>query len=208
VNYRGEIFTVSNLRFGWLEAEAPPVFVGASMAQMLAMSARVASGIMMSDMPVLLAAQAISTLDESLEKYGRRRPQFQTNAFAAWHVYPDREQAMRESRQWLVLRGIFRPWVLREFLDEKEVELVMASSAAFWNAFRSQSPIVDGVPDSVLDRMVENLAFVGGQSDIEKKTEKLRAFEKAGLNSIALRLYRDPAESIKLLGQRVLPALR
>jgi alkanesulfonate monooxygenase SsuD/methylene tetrahydromethanopterin reductase-like flavin-dependent oxidoreductase (luciferase family) len=207
VNYSGEIFTVSNLRFGWVEADTPPVFVGASMPQMLAMSARVASGIMMSDMPVPLATQAISTLDESLEKFGKRRPQFETNAFAAWHVYPNREQAMREARQWLVLRGIFRPWVLCEFLDQKEVELVMASRAAFWIAFRSQSPIVDGVPDSVLDRMVENLAFVGDLSDIDKKVEKLKAYERAGLNSIALRLYRDPAESIKLLGQRVLPAL-
>ena len=208
VNYSGEIFTVNNLRLGWLEADAPPVFVGASMAQMLRMSARVANGIMMSDMPVHLAAKAIATLDQSLKKQGRRRPEFQTNAFAAWHVYADREQAMQEARQWLVLRGIFRPWVLGEFLDEKEVELVMSSGAAFWNAFRSQSPLVEGVPDSVLDRMVENLTFVGGITEIEKKVDKLREFEAAGLNSIALRLYHDPAESIKLLGQRVLPALR
>ena len=208
VDYSGEIFTVNNLRLGWLEADTPPVFVGASMVQMLRMSARVANGIMMSDMPVLLAAQVIATLDQSLEKQGKRRPEFQTNAFAAWHVYADREQAMQEARQWLVLRGIFRPWVLGEFLDEKEVELVMSSGAAFWNAFRSQSSLVEGVPDSVLDRMVENLTFVGGITEIEKKVDKLREFEAAGLNSIALRLYHDPAESIKLLGQRVLPALR
>jgi arabinogalactan endo-1,4-beta-galactosidase len=56
--------------------------------------------------------------------------------------------------------------------------------------------------------MVENLTFVGGITEIEKKADKLREFEAAGLNSIALRLYHDPAESIKLLGQRVLPALR
>ena len=37
----------------------PPVYVGASMEQMLRMSARVADGIMMSDMPVPLAADAI-----------------------------------------------------------------------------------------------------------------------------------------------------
>jgi len=208
VNYSGEIFTVKNLRLGWLEADVPPVFVGASMAQMLAMSARVASGIMMSDMPVPLAAQAIARLDQSLEKYDKRRPQFQTNGFAAWHLYRDREQAMREARQWLVLRGIFRPWVLSEFLDEKEVELVMSSGAAFWNAFRSQSHVVEGVPDSVLDRMVENLTFVGSVTEIDQKIDKLRAFEAAGLNSIALRLYHETAESIKLLGQRVLPALR
>jgi alkanesulfonate monooxygenase SsuD/methylene tetrahydromethanopterin reductase-like flavin-dependent oxidoreductase (luciferase family) len=208
LDYSGKIFTVNNLRFAWLEADPPPVFVGASMAQMLGMSARVADGIMMSDMPVRLAAEAIATLDQSLEKYARRRPQFETNGFAAWHVYADREQAMREARRWLVLRGIFRPWVLSEFLDQKEVDLVMASTAAFWNAFRQQSHIVDGVPDSVLNKMVENLTFAGSIDDVDKKIDKLKAFESAGLSSISLRLYHDPAESIKLLAQRVLPALR
>jgi hypothetical protein len=123
-------------------------------------------------------------------------------------VYADREQAMREARRWLVLRGIFRPWVLSEFLDQKEVDLVMASTAAFWNAFRQQSHIVDGVPDSVLNTLVENLTFAGSIDDIDKKIDKLKAFESAGLSSISLRLYHDPAESIRLLAQRVLPALR
>jgi alkanesulfonate monooxygenase SsuD/methylene tetrahydromethanopterin reductase-like flavin-dependent oxidoreductase (luciferase family) len=207
VNYNGEIYSVKNLRLAWLEADQPPVFVGASMAQMLRMSARVADGIMMSDMPSSLAAEAIATLNQSLDKFDKRRPGFQTNAFAAWHVYADRQQAMREARQWLVLRGIFRPWVLSEFLDEKDVELVMASGAAFWDAFRRQSHIVEGVPENVLNKMAENLAFVASVSELDAKIEKLSAFESAGLNAISLRLYADPAESIKLLGQRVLPAL-
>jgi alkanesulfonate monooxygenase SsuD/methylene tetrahydromethanopterin reductase-like flavin-dependent oxidoreductase (luciferase family) len=207
VNYDGELFSVRNLRFAWLEAEPPPVFVGASMAQMLGMSARVANGIMMSDMPVRLAAQAIATLDQSLGKFGKRRPEFQTNGFAAWHVYPDRQKAIREARQWLVLRGIFRPRVLGEFLEKEEVELVMSSRPAFWDAFRQQSHTVDGVVDGILDKLVANLTFAGSIDDIDQKIDKLRAFNAAGLSSIALRLYDDPAESIRLLGQRVLPAL-
>ena len=87
---------------------------------------------MMSDMPVALAKRAIETLDASLVASGRSRPEFTTNAFTAWHVYADRQQAMREARQWLVLRGIFRPWLLREFLDETDVNLVMAQRGAFW----------------------------------------------------------------------------
>jgi alkanesulfonate monooxygenase SsuD/methylene tetrahydromethanopterin reductase-like flavin-dependent oxidoreductase (luciferase family) len=208
VNYAGELYTVRNLRLNWLEAETPPVFVGASMEQMLRMSARVADGIMMSDMPASLAAAAIQTLDRGLAGNGKRRPAFQTNGFAAWHVYADREQALREARQWLVLRGIFRPWVLREFLDGAETDLVMSSRSAFWDAFRSQNHVVDGIPDSVLNRMVENLTFVGSVDDLDGKIEKLRAFGSAGLGSIALRLYQDPAASIRLLGERVLPELR
>jgi alkanesulfonate monooxygenase SsuD/methylene tetrahydromethanopterin reductase-like flavin-dependent oxidoreductase (luciferase family) len=208
VNYTGELYSVRNLCLSWLEAEAPPVYVGASMAQMLGMSARVADGIMMSDMPAPLVANAIRTLDAGLEKSGKRRPGFRTNAFAAWHVYADRERAMCEARQWLVLRGIFRPWVLEQFLDPGQVELVMASAPAFWKAFSTQSAIVEGVPDSVLDAMVENLTFVSALTELDHQIEKLRKFEAAGLQSIALRLYHDPAESIRLLGERVIPALR
>ena len=208
VDYTGEIYSVHNLRLAWLEADAPSIFVGASMEQMLRMSARVADGIMMSDMPTPLVMAAIETLDASLGKFGKRRPAFRTNGFAAWHVYADREQAVREARQWLVLRGIFRPWVLEQFLDPAHVDLVMSSAPAFWKAFNSQSHIVEGVPDAVLDTMVENLTFVAALTELDHQIEKLKKFAAAGLQAIALRLYRDPAESIRLLGERVIPALR
>ena len=208
VCYEGEIFEVSNLQLNWLQADAPPVFIGASMPQMLAMSARVADGIMMSDMPPGLAAEAIAQLDLGLAKNHRQRPEFQTNCFSAWHVYEDSEQARREARQWLVLRGIFRPWLLRQFLAEDEVELVMNSAPAFWDAFNSQSHVVDGVPDRILDALVDHLTFTASIRDLDRTIEKLQEYADAGLSGISLRLYHDPAASIRLIGQRVLPALR
>ena len=208
VAYKGELYEVQNLRFSWLRSPPPPVFVGASMTQMLRMAARVADGSMMSDMPVPLAAAAIDTLDQALIENGRRRPEFQTNAFAAWHMYDDRELAVKEARQWLVLRGIFRPWVLTEFLDTDDVELVMRSADAFWTAFRTGSSVVEGIPDKVLDAMVDNLAFVGSCENIDQQIDKLRHFEAAGLESMALRLYTEPAASIKMIGERLVPALQ
>lgn len=208
VSHAGEIFQVSNLCLNWLQADAPPIYVGASMPQMLGMSARVADGIMMSDMPPNFASDAISTLDQGLEKYSRSRPEFQTNCFSAWHVYEDLEQARREARQWLVLRGIFRPWLLHEFLADDEVELVMRSAPAFWQAFNAGTHIVEGVPGSVLDAMVDNLTFTAAIKDLDRKIDKLHEFAAAGLSGISLRLYQDPADSIRLLGERVIPALR
>jgi len=207
VDFQGELYEVSNLRFGWLDSPAPPVYVGASMDQMLRMAARVADGSMMSDMPVPLAAAAIQSLDRALDHHDRQRPAFRTNAFAAWHVYDDPDRAIREARQWLVLRGIFRPWVLEEFLDEDAVELVMRSADVFWAAFRTGSHLVEGVPDRVLDALVRNLAFVGGISAIDNQINKLKSYEAAGLEAIALRLYADPAASIRAIGERVIPAL-
>ena len=111
------VVPVRNLRLGWLRAAIPPVFVGASQTQMLRMAAGVADGIMMSDMPASLTAQTIATLDDGPEgaRHNRARPGFATNAFTAWHVYDDADEARREARRWLLLRGIFRPWLLADF---------------------------------------------------------------------------------------------
>ena len=207
VNYDGELYRVANLCFGWLESEPPPVFVGASQDQMLRMATRVAHGNMMSDMPATLASAALETVAAALEKNGRDRSAYQTNAFAAWHVYDDGTEACSEARKWLVLRGIFRPWVLGEFLDTDEVDLVMNSVDAFWASFRSGSPDVEGVPGEVLNRMVENLTFTGSPGDLDQVVDKLNGFSAAGLDAISLRLYSNPAESIRLIGERIVPAM-
>jgi len=203
LDYDGEIYRAKNLHLGWVSAAAPPVYVGASMPQMLAMSARAADGIMMSDMPPAPAAAAIETLDGALGEAGRSRPEFATNAFAAWHVYDDEAFARREARQWLVLRGIFRPWLLGTFLEARDVELVMSSRDAFWKAFREGSHEVEGVPAEVLDAIVDAITLTGTPADIDTKLEKLAAMSAAGLGAISLRLYRNPAASIRLIGERL-----
>jgi hypothetical protein len=127
--------------------------------------------------------------------------------FTAWHVYPDREQALREGRRWLLLRGIFRPWLLEEFLAPDDVALVMASQAAFARAFAAGSHEVEGVPDRVLDALVENVTVAGSPDNLEPVLAKLRHLKSAGLAGVALRLYADPAASIRLIGEQILPAL-
>ena len=207
VTYAGELYRVSNLKLRWLESAPPRIFVGASQQQMLSMAAGCADGIMMSDMPPMQARAAISTLDAALAGHGRHRPDFHTTVFTAWHVYPDRQQALREGRRWLLLRGIFRPWLLAEFLAPDDVALVMASEAAFARAFAAGSHEVDGVPDRILDALVDNVTISGSPDHLEPVLAKLRHFKDAGLGGVALRLYTDPAASIRLIGERIIPAL-
>jgi alkanesulfonate monooxygenase SsuD/methylene tetrahydromethanopterin reductase-like flavin-dependent oxidoreductase (luciferase family) len=207
MSYPGELYRVSNLQLRWLESAPPAVYVGASQQQMLRMAAGCADGIMMSDMPPAPAAQAIATLDAALKSRGRQRPEFATNVFTAWHVSRDRLQALHEARRWLLLRGIFRPWLLAQFLDPADVELVMASEAAFARAFAAGSHQVEGVPERVLDRLVEKLTVSGSPDDLDPVIDKLCKLRDAGLGSVALRLYADPAASIRLIGERVVPAL-
>jgi 5,10-methylenetetrahydromethanopterin reductase len=205
VNYDGQIYTVRNCRFGWVQSPTPPVYVGAGQQQMLRMAARVADGIMMSDMPAGPAARTLNLLDGFLAEHSKT--EFWTSVFTAWHVYPDAAAARREARRWLLLRGIFRPWLLAEFLDEPDVKLVMASQPAFLRAFQAGSHEVEGVPDRVLDALVDNVTLCGTTDHLEPVVAKLRHLKEAGLGGVALRLYADPAVSIRLIGERILPAL-
>lgn len=207
VSYAGELYQVSRLRLRWLEAPKPALYAGASQAQMLAMAAGAADGIMMSDMPPGPAAAAIATLDRALAGRGRARPDFATSVFTAWHVHSDRRSALDEARRWLLLRGIFRPWILGEFLEPGEVDLVMASRDAFARAFAAGSPRVEGIPDEVLDTLADNVALCGTPDTLDGVIGRLRHLQAAGLSSVALRLYADPAASIRLIGERVVPAL-
>ena len=207
VNYAGQLFSVDNLQLRWLESAVPAILVGASQPQMLRMAAGCADGIMMSDLPPGPAAAAIRILDAALLEARRHRPEFHSTVFTAWHVYPDRRQALREGRRWLLLRGIFRPWLLAEFLAPDDVALVMASQEAFGRAFAAGSHLVEGVPDRVLDALVENVTVSGTPANLEPVLAKLRHLKAAGLGGVALRLYGVPAASIRLIGERILPML-
>lgn len=217
VNHAGEIYRVSRLRLGWLTAPPPEILVGANQQQMLRMAARCADGIMLSDMPPVPAAAAISLVNEALvtqaasgarlDSRAGSRPDFATTVFTAWHVYRDQQQAREEARRWLYLRGIFRPWLLESFLPPADVALVMASRPAFAAAFAAGSSQVDGVPDRVLDALVSALTLCGSPDDLEPIRSHLRELKAAGLGGVALRLYRDPAASIRLIGREIVPAL-
>jgi 5,10-methylenetetrahydromethanopterin reductase len=207
VNFEGEIYQVRNCRLGWIEALPPPVYVGAGQSQMLRMAARAADGIMMSDVPPGPAADVLGTLDAALSAAGKARSSFWTSVFTAWHVYEDAAEARGEARRWLLLRGIFRPWLLAAFLDPEDVQLVMASRPAFARAFVTGSPVVEGVPDAVLDALVDNLTLCATPDTLDKVITRILDLREAGLGGVALRLYARPADSIRLIGERVLAAL-
>ena len=61
---------------------------------------------------------------------------------------------------------------------------------------------------TLVTKMIRNISFAGGLDQIEPAIETLRDFAAAGLTEIALRVHDQPADAIRLIGERVLPALR
>jgi alkanesulfonate monooxygenase SsuD/methylene tetrahydromethanopterin reductase-like flavin-dependent oxidoreductase (luciferase family) len=207
-DYEGQLYQARGYGLGWLEAVPPKVFVGANMPQMLRMSGRVADGVMLSDLPPKLASTAIAMARNAAVDAGRNAAELHFNSFTAWHVYDDEQQARNEAKRWLLLRGLFRPWVLETFLEPAEIELIMNSQPAFVKAFVAGSHVIEGVPAALTDKLVDELTLTAGSSDIDGLIAELQACARAGLSSVSLRLYEQPAASMRLLSDRVLPALR
>jgi alkanesulfonate monooxygenase SsuD/methylene tetrahydromethanopterin reductase-like flavin-dependent oxidoreductase (luciferase family) len=207
VNFEGEIFRVRRYNPSWARSTPPVVYAGANRDQMQRMAARHADGIMLSDKIVEQVREARAVIDPVLAGAGRDPAAFRLNNFWAWHVKESREEAEREARIWLALRGVLLKANHHYFMNEADMDLVEQKRGAFFEALRRRSPDIAGVPDRVVKLLVDNLTSCAALADIDREIDRLRRFEAAGLNEIALRIYEDPEDTIRIIGERVVPAL-
>jgi hypothetical protein len=129
------------------------------------------------------------------------------NNFWAWHVKPTRAEAEREARIWLTVRGTLYPPYINDVLDPEEAALVNRNINAFIRAYNKKSDLVEGVPPQLLSKLARRCTSACGVDELDQEIERLREFERAGLSEIALRIYDNPEWTIRLLGERVVPAL-
>ena len=64
------------------------------------------------------------------------------------------------------------------------------------------------VPDRIIDALIGNLTLTTDVGELDGCVEKLAEFSVAGLSSLTLGLHDNPHEAIRLIGERVVPALR
>jgi 5,10-methylenetetrahydromethanopterin reductase len=208
LNYQGKIFQVWNYQPTWATDAPPRIYVGANKPQMMRMAAGVADHIMVGDPLPRRLASTLAMLDGFLAGAGRTRQEVTVSGLVAWHVKADRAQSLSEARQQLALRGMLDPWYLEEFLTPEECSLVDRNRNAFFKSYKNRSDVVPGVPETVMQKLVDNLGLAGTPADIDRHVERLRALGRLGLDEVALKLHEDQAEAIHLIGQRVVPALR
>lgn len=208
LQYQGEMYRVRWYHPSWVSSSPPLIYVGANGPQMLRTAAKYADGIMVSDFVVSHVRTAREIIDQSRADSGLSDRPFRMNNFWAWHVKESAEEAAREARIWLAVRGTLYPGYIKDVLDADEAAIVNANISSFIKAYHAKSPDIDGVPDSIVAKLVERATSASGLSDLDKEIERLRQFKAAGLTEIALRIYADPADSIRLIGERVLPAVQ
>ena len=132
---------------------------------------------------------------------------FGVSNFWAWHIKKDKEAARREACRELVLRGILRPRYTELLLSKEDSDFVQENKGWFWHAFATGAGTIDGVPARIVDALIDGLSSTGDLDDIDREIERFKEYESLGLTEIALRVHGDPVEAIKLIGERVVPAL-
>lgn len=206
--YHGEIYHVAWLDASWVGQSAPQVYVGANLPQMLRMGAGAGDGVMVSDFTPDRIKWAREIMDPVLLAAGRKPGTFPLNNFWAWHVKESAEEAELEARTYLAVRGTIYPDYIRDVVDEEDAKVVTENLGSFMKAYTSRSPEINGVPDSVLKKIVAGGVSASPISELDREIERLREFNAAGLTEIALCLYGDFEMTIRLLGERVIPSLR
>ena len=207
LNYKGNIFQVWNYQPTWATHKPPRIYVGANKPQMMKMSAQVADNIMIGDATPERLSATMASLDGFLGEAGRSRRDLRVSGLVAWHIKDDKTASISEARQQLALRGMLDLWYLEEFLDQEECNLVDRRRKDFFAAYKNGSDIIPGVPESVLEKLVDNLSLSGTPDDLDLHIERLQELERRGLNEVALKLHEDQAHAIRLIGERLIPAL-
>lgn len=208
VNYDGTYYKASRYRPAFLTQSPPEIQIGASKPQMLTMATRLGDGLMMSDIMPVLLEENMKTIKDGLTKNERSQEDFIVNNFWAWHIKEDKADSIREARIELIYRGWLVRRYLEPFLSEEDVELVLKNKMNFLRAAINHTPEIEGIPDHIINTLLDAFTSTGSIDDIDREIERFRKMNEMGMTDIALRVHENQADSIKLIGERLLPALR
>lgn len=208
LRYKGELYKVLYYHPSFAGGKPPMIWVCANGPQMLRSAATYADGIFVGDHTPEDISRMRAIVDARLAECGRSPAGLRFNNFWAWHVKETREAAHREARRWLAVRATPYPdYYYRDLLPEREMQLIWSHKAAILKAFNTGSDVIEGVPPDIMARFVDKATSASGLDRLDIEIERLKRFRAAGLTEIALRIYENPEWTIRLLGERVLPAL-
>ena len=141
--------------------------------------------------------ECISIIESSLKDNERNRDDFSISNLFAWHIKNDNEESKAEARSKLFVRGMLDHWYISTFLDDDESCLVENNFQSFAHAYAHNTDIIENVPDSIVEKLLDNLTFAGDKNDVDKVVEELLEFKRNGLDEFAIRLYKDPKDSME-----------
>jgi 5,10-methylenetetrahydromethanopterin reductase len=208
LNFKGELFQVQNYLPDWATAPAPRLYVAANRPRMLKLAAELADGVMLSDISLHHIDGTIKILRDGVSsRRSAFRRDFNINNLLAWHVKPDRTAAYAEARRKLWVRGIWERARNAPFLDAAACDVIEQNLPGLALAYQRGEDPTGVVPEKILNALVDGLTLTGSSNHLTPIIDELLAFRRAGVTEIGLRLYGDPEAAIRLVAERVVPAL-
>jgi alkanesulfonate monooxygenase SsuD/methylene tetrahydromethanopterin reductase-like flavin-dependent oxidoreductase (luciferase family) len=209
-SYDGEIFQITRpYVLDWARSAPPLIYGCCSGPMMIRMGGRVADGIQVSDFTVEMMPEAMENLEKGWAKRDDKPEDFRVGNFWAWHMKEDINVALYEARRELIWRGAIAGRYKEEIRpfchDDNEVELVCDNFMNFMKAYWTRTGVIDNVPDGLSERLVKGMASTGDLSTMEEELERFDRFAKSGLTELSIRLFDDPMEGLKMLGEHVMP---
>ena len=64
------------------------------------------------------------------------------------------------------------------------------------------------MPDDIINRLIAGMSSAGDMTDIDREIDRYKQFSESGLTELSIRLFDNPMDGLKMLGEHVLPALR
>ena len=217
IKYEGEIFKVTRpfmQGFTWAKTDRPKVYTCSTEEQMLRLGGQYADGLQMSDVALPMLDEAMKNIQVGLSKREESVEDFRIGNFWAWHIKKDREESMKEARRELIFRGsLLPPFSLHHFLTDEEAQIVIDNYNAgpnneFAKAYISRSGVIENVPEDLVNKLIDDLSSAGDMGDIDKELERFYQFKEGGITDLSIRLFDDPWNGLKMIGEQVLPALK
>ena len=75
-------------------------------------------------------------------------------------------------------------------------------------AARTRSGEIDSIPNDLLHRLIAGMSSAGDMHDIDCEIERYKKFAEGGLTELCLRVFDDPMDGLKMIGEHVIPAFR
>ena len=209
--YDGEIFQITRpFKMDWAKSSPPLIYGCCSGPMMIRMGAQFGDGIQISDATPEMIPDAQENVRVGMERRTRPPEEFRLGNFWAFHIKEDRDVSLYEARRELIWRAaIAARWEhdIRPYChDDDEVQLVIDNWGNIFKAHWTRSGKIDGLPEDLVNRLIAGMTSAGTLDDVDREIARYKQFEKHGLTELSLRLFDNPMDGLRIIGERVLPA--
>lgn len=210
-HYIGEIFSIRQpFKMGIVESPRAQIITCSMGPQMLRMGGRIADGVQAGDVTPERMPDVVREVKAGLAKRTWPAEDFRIGNFWAWHIKKDRAASLHEARVGLFARAeVIPPHIgLDELLPPDQARLVRDNFRNFLMAGITRTGDIKGVPPELVQFLIDHCSSSGDYGDIDREIERYRKMAQAGLTDLALRVFDEPFEALKVIRERVIPAFR